>query len=295
LSSLLRQDYPLEKYSVIVINDGSSDATGAVFRQMNLPENFAIIEHSENRGLAAARNTGIQNSDCEILIFLDADMEVASDFIGRHIAWYQRPEVVGIVSELQPAPENPYDKYQRYLYESQRGARVIGANKPLPFQYFIFCMTSVRWSALATVGGFDAEIRQYGGEDTELAYRLWQKYPNGLFFDPEIRVTHHHYRPFQQVLKIVEQFGQQVVPYIVEQHPELSRLYGIQFVKPFGGSNWNMKYWIGRTLQTEVVFEILWFLFEIAPYPISNFLVRGLLAAALLRGIAPSQTGIQRR
>lgn len=257
---------------------------------MNLPENFGIIEHSENRGLAAARNTGIQKSNAEIIIFLDSDMEVAPDFISRHIAWYKRPEVVGIVSELQPAPESPYDKYQRYLYESKRGARVIGANEPLPFQYFIFGITSVRWSALATVGGFNADIRQYGGEDTELAYRLWQKYPTGLFFDPEIIVIHHHYRPFQQVLKIVEQFGRQVVPYIVEQHPELNRLYGMQFVKPLGGNNWKLKYWIGRTLQTNVALEILWFLFEIKPYPISNFLVRGLLASALLRGITSSRT-----
>ena len=287
---MLRQNYPQEKYSVIVVNDGSNDATGTLLRQMNLPENFGIIEHPENCGLAAARNTGIQKSNAEIIIFLDSDMEVAPDFISRHIAWYKRPEVVGIVSELQPAPESPYDKYQRYLYESKRGARVIGANKPLPFQYFIFGITSVRWSALATVGGFNADIRHYGGEDTELAYRLWQKYPTGLFFDPEIIVIHHHYRPFQQVLKIVEQFGRHVVPYIVEKHPELSRLYGMQFVKPLGGNNWNLKYWIGRTLQTDVALEIFWFLFEIKPYPISNFLVRGLLASALLRGITASRT-----
>ncbi|MBP7886957.1 MAG: hypothetical protein KA076_07375, partial [Candidatus Marinimicrobia bacterium] len=71
---------------------------------------------------------------------------------------------------------------------------------------------------------------------------------------------------------------------------ELSRLYGMQFVKPLGGNNWKLKYWIGRTLQTNVALEILWFLFEIKPYPISNFLVRGLLASALLRGISASQT-----
>ncbi|HPD25874.1 MAG TPA: glycosyltransferase family 2 protein [Candidatus Marinimicrobia bacterium] len=290
LNSLIHQDYPREKYSVIVVNDGSNDATGTLLRQMNLPENFGIIEHPENRGLAAARNTGIQNANGDIIIFLDSDMEVAQDFIAQHASWYIRSEVVGIIGELRPAPEIPYDKYQRYLYESKRGARVIGANEPLPFQYFIFGITSVKRSALATIGGFNADIRQYGGEDTELAYRLWQKYPTGLFFDPEIIVIHHHYRPFPQVLKIVEQFGRQVVPYIVEKHPELSRLYGMQFVKPLGGNNWKLKYWIGRTLQTNVALEILWFLFEIKPYPISNFLVRGLLASALLRGITASRT-----
>ncbi|MDD5061994.1 MAG: hypothetical protein PHN44_06935, partial [Candidatus Marinimicrobia bacterium] len=126
----------------------------------------------------------------------------------------------------------------------------------------------------------------YGGEDTEMAYRLWQKFPNGMFFDPEIKVIHHHYRPFDHVLKIVEKFGRQVVPYLVEKHPELGRIYGMQFIKSPGESNRQIKYWVGRTLQTDFIFKTLWFFFEITPFPLSNWLVRGLLASALIKGIA---------
>lgn len=286
LNALLRQDYPSEKFRVIVVNDGSTDTTAEIFREMNLPENFRLVEHPENRGLAATRNTGIRNTTGEIIIFLDSDMEVGRDFIARHVAWYDQPEVMGIVSELLPAPENPYDKYQRYLYESRRGARTIGIDRPLPFQYFIFGLTSIRHSALKIIDAFDADICQYGGEDTEMAYRLWQKFPNGMFFDPEIKVIHHHYRPFDHVLKIVEKFGRQVVPYLVEKHPELGRIYGMQFIKSPGESNRQIKYWVGRTLQTDFIFKTLWFFFEITPFPLSNWLVRGLLASALIKGIA---------
>jgi len=256
---------------------------------MNLPENFKLLEHRKNRGLASARNTGIQGADAEIVIFLDSDMEVATDFTIRHVSWYIQSEVVGVVGELLPAPENTYDKYQRYLYESRRGARVIGKNHSLPFQYFIFGLTSMRRLALERIGAFDAAINQYGGEDTEMAYRLWQEFPTGLFFDPEIRVIHHHYRPFQQVLKIVEQFGRRVAPYLVRKHPELRGLYGVQFIKPRSGSQMKIKPWIGRALQTDFAFEMFWFLFEITPYPLSNFLVRGLLASALIRGMSNAQ------
>ncbi len=245
-----------------------------------------LVEHSVNRGLATARNTGIRNATGEIIIFLDSDMEVAQDFISRHVAWYSRPEVVGVVSELRPAPKNPYDKYQRYLYESRRGARVIGAKRPLPFQYFIFGLTSLRRSSVATIDFFDDHIRHYGGEDTEMAFRLWQKYPRGLYFDPEIKVIHHHYRPFPQVLKIVGEFGRNVVPYLVNSHPEMGRLYGDKFYKPGNGGRCQINLWFGRALRTDFMFKSIWFLFEIAPYPLSNYFIRGLLASALLRGRA---------
>jgi len=290
LTSLLRQDYPPEKFIVMVVNDGSTDETGALFHQMKLPENFALIEHAENRGLAATRNTGIQNTHGEILIFLDADMELASDFISRHVAHYEQSEVVGIVSELKPAPENPYDKYQRYIYESQRGARVIGANGPLPFQYFIFGLTSVKRSALELTSNFDAMIHDYGGEDTEMAYRLWQKYPAGLFFDPEIKVIHHHYRTLEQALKLVTQFGRNVVPYLIQKHPEMAKLYGAGYVRkrfPVANRRQNpFKLFAGLVLRQKAVSSCLRGLFVVMPFPLSNGIVRLLMASAILRGIS---------
>jgi len=280
----VKQDYPPEKFQVIVVNDGSTDATADIFSQMNLPENFRLAEHPENCGLAAARNTGIRRATGEILIFLDSDMEVARDFISRHIVWYDRPEVVGVVSELCPAPENPYDKYQLYLYDGRRGARMIGADRALPFQYFIFGLTSIRRSALDSIGGFDAGIRHYGGEDTEMAFRLWQKYPEGLFFDSKIRVIHHHYRPFPLVLKTVEDFSRQVLPYLAEKDPAIAAQYGGSYFRKKSDDKPSSRHWIGRFWRTDFVFRTLWFLYTIVPYPLANYLVRFFLGSAFFRG-----------
>lgn len=67
LDSVYRQSY--KKVEIIVVDDGSSDNTKEVARNN---ENVTYI-YQTNKGLSAARNTGIRNSSGEFLLFLDAD------------------------------------------------------------------------------------------------------------------------------------------------------------------------------------------------------------------------------
>lgn len=67
-------------YGVIVVNDGSSDATGYVadgFRS-NYPCDVEVIHHPENRGLGAAVATGLAHAlqtlpDTDWVVLMDAD------------------------------------------------------------------------------------------------------------------------------------------------------------------------------------------------------------------------------
>lgn len=55
---------------IIVVNDGSTDATGQLLRELST--DICLIE-TENRGQAAARNRAITHAQAEIIAFLDAD------------------------------------------------------------------------------------------------------------------------------------------------------------------------------------------------------------------------------
>lgn len=70
LRSVAGQDAGLIE-RIIVIDDGSSDASAAAVRALNLPE-VELIQ-TENRGVAAARNLGIERSTSDWVAFLDAD------------------------------------------------------------------------------------------------------------------------------------------------------------------------------------------------------------------------------
>src|ERR1700731_2316616 len=59
---------------LIIVNDCSNDNTLEVLRE--LKEKYpaiVIIEHSRNKGGAAARNTAVENAKHELLFCLDAD------------------------------------------------------------------------------------------------------------------------------------------------------------------------------------------------------------------------------
>lgn len=73
LASVIAQDYP--NLEIIVVNDASTDATEVVARRIldGCDRPFTMITHKENRGVSAARNTGMDAAKGEFIWFIDAD------------------------------------------------------------------------------------------------------------------------------------------------------------------------------------------------------------------------------
>lgn len=61
-------------YEIIIVDDGSPDSSPEIADRyaLNYPD-FVRVIHTENGGLGAARNVGIDASDAEYLYFLDSD------------------------------------------------------------------------------------------------------------------------------------------------------------------------------------------------------------------------------
>lgn len=77
LDSLAAQT--LEDVEFILIDDGSTDNSGKIADQYSSDPRFHVF-HTENRGLSAARNYGIDQSHGEYIMFVDGDDWVAPDF-----------------------------------------------------------------------------------------------------------------------------------------------------------------------------------------------------------------------
>lgn len=87
LDSLVSQTLP--DIEILIVDDGSASLCAAVCDEYS--GNFPYIKtvHTENRGVSAARNTGISLACGEYLMFVDADDWLAADTAAQYYAYAQ--------------------------------------------------------------------------------------------------------------------------------------------------------------------------------------------------------------
>lgn len=77
LESILHQT--ISNYEVILVDDGSTDSSGKLCDSVAEKERRVYVIHQHNKGLSAARNTGILAAIGEYLLFVDSDDYITED------------------------------------------------------------------------------------------------------------------------------------------------------------------------------------------------------------------------
>jgi glycosyltransferase involved in cell wall biosynthesis len=159
LARLLDQSLPAEAFEIIVVDDGSTDATPAVVEATG--PRVRAIRFPSNRGRSAARNAGIAAARAPVIVFIDSDVLVRRDFLQRHLAIHRRygPDTLsrGPVVSVPDA--------------ASVGAARIPRIAASP-AYLDTANAAVDRAALQRVGMFDEAFPGYGWEDFELGVRL---------------------------------------------------------------------------------------------------------------------------
>lgn len=82
IEAILATDYPHAKLEVVVVNDGSTDETGAVLERIaQRNERVNVLQFAKNRGKRAAMAAGIRATTAEIVVFVDSDSVLAPDAV----------------------------------------------------------------------------------------------------------------------------------------------------------------------------------------------------------------------
>ncbi len=164
IQSVLEQRY--QNLEIIVVNDASTDNTPQVAAQFK-DSRLKYITHSQNRGLPAARNTGMRASKGEIIALLDSDdifppdkLQVNVDFLREH------PEI-GVTYN----PRFNLNHSAESIRDLWRPPKTVGLNDFI--QGFPFSPSDmvIRREWAFKVGLFDAGYRS-GGEDLDFPCRL---------------------------------------------------------------------------------------------------------------------------
>ncbi|MEX0587668.1 MAG: glycosyltransferase family A protein [Cyanobium sp.] len=157
---------PIEGYEVVVVDDGSTDAT-AVW----LSDHAAELPHvrliqQEHGGPAEGRNRGVELARGDVIVFIDSDLVVTPSFLRCHAQaldqhWssqgnrrcFTYGSVVNTANFEDPTAE-PH-KLQDFS-----------------FAYFATGNVAIDRQLLEQAGLFDTRFRLYGWEDLELGERL---------------------------------------------------------------------------------------------------------------------------
>ncbi len=105
IDSVLAQTHKPDQ--IIVVDDGSTDNTAQIIKGYG--DKVTYI-HQENAGPAASRNTGIKNTDCDWVAFLDGDDKWLKDNLKLHVELLKR------CPDLAWSSGN----YQEHLYSEHR-------------------------------------------------------------------------------------------------------------------------------------------------------------------------------
>lgn len=82
LDSILMQSSPI-KYEILLIDDDSTDRSGAICDEYQDNYSNIFVRHIENNGVSEARNLGISLSRGEYLYFMDSDDFLSDDFFEK--------------------------------------------------------------------------------------------------------------------------------------------------------------------------------------------------------------------
>ena len=169
---------------VVVVDDASRTFEAGAWRSARV----RVLRHGENRGPAAARNTGWRSVEAEIVVFIDSDVIPSPGCVELLLAHFVDESVTAVAPRVRARPGiGRLDRYEVAASPLDLGptAALVRPGSAVP--YVPSTVLAVRQSALAAVGGFDEAMRV--GEDVDLVWRLVDA---GAIVRYEPRAVAHH-------------------------------------------------------------------------------------------------------
>ena len=212
LAGLVAQTY--ETVSVVVADDGSEEDVAAVVDSFRNDLAVELVRQPhQGYGAGRARNLGAATSDADVLVFIDADCIPDPGLVARHAGWHRYADnlvIIGsrhhldattidqtalrsgtadlrnrIVDSANPEASLIPDDFRRVFYRRTAGLR-LGDEA---FRALVSSNFSVRRQQFIDIGGFSEDFDRWGGEDTELGWRLFN---DGFFFIPDNAAAIYH-------------------------------------------------------------------------------------------------------
>lgn len=196
-------DQSFQDYELIVVDDGSLDATAEVVARFG-DKRLRYIRHRENRGYAAACNTCFANAEGELISILDSDDLWKPEKLSTEVSFLDgHPEVDAVFSDLEKRDSSVV--VPSFMRETPRFSHRLKAERfpegvVLTQREMYLCLLqevpikptalTLRASALRSISGFDERFPS--ANDWDFLLRFSKLYRFGYIDKPlaTLRVQH---------------------------------------------------------------------------------------------------------
>jgi glycosyltransferase involved in cell wall biosynthesis len=227
LSALERQE-GAPPFEVVVVDDGSTDGTSEWLRSRSFQMPLRALTQ-ENRGPAAARNTGVAVAAGRWVAFLGDDTVPAIGWLAAHRAAHRvrgDDPHLAVLGYTGWHPRMRLNPFLRYINEHglQFGYALIRDPEDVPFNFFYTSNISLARDLLLAEP-FDLRFPHAAWEDIEVCYRMKRRGLR-LVYEPQATVAHDHPTDFARFSARQEKAGYCAVVFY-RLHPELGPFLGI--------------------------------------------------------------------
>ncbi|MEM2522669.1 MAG: glycosyltransferase [Candidatus Bathyarchaeia archaeon] len=210
LYSILRQTTRVNE--VIVVDDSDDFKTKELIMQLQgyFSRAGITIKHfmsskNEVKSISKARNLGAKEARGDIVIFLDDDVTIDENYVKEILKVFDKyPQALGVqgtvVNLRYSHLDNSIKKVFYYWHAEAEKCRMLPSGKTT-FAYSPSGIIPCEWLFGLNVAykrevfkefSFNERLLGYSlGEDKELSYKIYKKYPGSLFLTPYARVYHY--------------------------------------------------------------------------------------------------------
>jgi len=248
LRGLLQQDISEDLYEIIVSDDGSTDNTRKVVRNMQKKNKNIVFLGNHHQGVGNSRNQGLRIASRDLVIFLADDYEISSGFLRSILSIFSHTDID--ILKLGIGHRVPHDLINRlmYTYDYINEKRIQSETIwPSSNQYKQFNLHQIHNFTYSNRCVFKksvfTEIGEYRmaekGEDTDLAERI-KNHSFRIYYCPDIQITHGHIYTWPTIMTYYFQKGKGIR--ILEDLPYYESYIPKDFTRTFRFLKWYFRH-----------------------------------------------------
>jgi glycosyltransferase involved in cell wall biosynthesis len=172
LRSILNQTYP--NVEIIVVNDGGADVK-KIIESLNQQNKITSLEHHANRGMAAARNTGIAVAKGKYIAYLDDDDSYLPHHIETLVSFLENSDCKAAYTDAHRAHIKTINGREAVKRRDVPYSIDFDSDRMLIQNYIPTLCVMHEKNCLDATGSFDEELTVL--EDWDLWIRMSRRYP----------------------------------------------------------------------------------------------------------------------